>query len=186
MVHSNTSCNIPDVLSKAAKSYENFYLSRHSGRRLTWQLSLGSVDMKVAFNVKKHDINVSTFAAVILLLFEDVKSQDFLTYKVETPESIDTALINVIMQEIQASTGLAEPDLKRHLQSLACAKYKILKKHPMGRDVNDEDSFSFNEDFKSPLQRIKIGTVSAKVESSEERKETHDRIDEERRHQTEV
>lgn len=48
------------------------------------------------------------------------------------------------------------------------------------------DSFSFNCDFASPLQKIKISTVSAKVETNEERKETQDRIEEERKHQTEV
>ena len=52
--------------------------------------------------------------------------------------------------------------------------------------MNQGDSFSFNSDFTSSLQKIKISTVSSKVESTEERKETHDRIDEERKHQTEV
>ncbi len=37
-----------------------------------------------------------------------------------------------------------------------------------------------------PLQKIKISTVAARVESSEERKETQDRVDEERRYQTDV
>ena len=77
-------------------------------------------------------------------------------------------------------------ELKRQLQSLACAKYKILKKHPPGRDVNASDSFSFNADFSAPLQKIKISTIASKVENTEERKETRDRINEERRHQTEV
>ena len=36
------------------------------------------------------------------------------------------------------------------------------------------------------MQRIKISTVSAKVESTEERKDTRNRIDEERQYQTEV
>ena len=89
-------------------------------------------------------------------------------------------------KEIRKATNIPDGELSRNLQSLACAKYKILKKHPSGRDVNREDSFSFNNDFNSSLQKIKISTVSSKVESTEERKETHDRIDEERRHQTEV
>jgi hypothetical protein len=89
-------------------------------------------------------------------------------------------------QEIRSTTSIPEQELRRHLQSLACAKYKILKKHPPGRDVNPEDSFSFNHGFVCPMQRIKISTVSAKVESTEERKETRDRIDEERQYQTEV
>lgn len=89
-------------------------------------------------------------------------------------------------QEIKSTTSIPEQELQRHLQSLACAKYKILKKHPPGRDIHSEDSFSFNSSFACPMQRIKIGTVSAKVESTEERKETRDRIDEERQYQTEV
>ena len=89
-------------------------------------------------------------------------------------------------KEIKTAINIPDNELSRNLQSLACAKYKILKKHPPGRDVNREDSFSFNYGFTSSLQKIKISTVSSKVETTEERKETHDRIDEERRHQTEV
>lgn len=62
----------------------------------------------------------------------------------------------------------------------------MLRKHPPGRDVQSSDAFSFNSAFSAPLQKLKISTVSSKVESGEELKETRDRIDEERRHQTEV
>lgn len=89
-------------------------------------------------------------------------------------------------QEIKEATSIDDSELRRHLQSLACAKFKILKKHPAGRDVNATDAFSFNDDFTSPLQKIKISTIASKVETNEERKETNDRIEEERRHQTDV
>lgn len=90
------------------------------------------------------------------------------------------------LQDIKSATEIMDSELQRHLQSLACAKFKILKKHPPGRDVDSGDSFSFNHEFSSNLQKIKISTVVSKVESGDERKETRDRIDEERRHQTEV
>lgn len=80
--HSSSPCNLPQQLLDSIKPFEEFYLSQHSGRRLTWQLSLGNVDVRVAFKSKKHDLNVTTFAAVILLLFEDLKDDDFLTYEV--------------------------------------------------------------------------------------------------------
>ena len=67
---------------RACKSFEQFYFSRHSGRRLTWQASLGNADVRVAFNARTHDLNVSTFALVILLLFENVPEDEFLTYEV--------------------------------------------------------------------------------------------------------
>ena len=49
-----------------------------------------------------------------------------------------------------------------------------------------DDSFSFNHDFSSAMQKIKISTISSRVENKDERKETRDRIDEERKHQVEV
>ncbi|THH15832.1 hypothetical protein EW146_g4703 [Bondarzewia mesenterica] len=162
-------CMLPDVLVKASKSFEQFYLSRHSGRRLTWQPSMGNADVRVAFKSRKHDLNVSTFALVILLLFEDLPEGEFLTY-----------------EEIKSATLIPDTELQRNLQSLACAKFKVLKKHPPSRDVSPSDSFSFNHDFSSNLQKIKISTVASKVESGEERKETRDRVEEERRHQTEA
>jgi cullin 3 len=85
-----------------------------------------------------------------------------------------------------AATSIPEADLKRNLQSLACAKYKILKKHPPSREVSDDDAFTFNSGFSSNLQRIKISTVASKVENQEESKETVEKVEEERRHQTDV
>ncbi|KAJ7593081.1 Cullin-domain-containing protein [Mycena floridula] len=169
MSHSPSPCLLPADMVKATKSFEQFYLARHSGRRLTWQPSLGNADVRVNFKNRKHELNVATFALVILLLFEDLEDDGFLTY-----------------EEIKTGTNIEDAELQRHLQSLACAKFKILKKHPPGREVDPKDSFSFNADFTSTLQKIKISTISSKVESNEERKETNDRVDEERRHQIEA
>jgi hypothetical protein len=91
-----------------------------------------------------------------------------------------------VFKEIKEASTIDDTELKRHLQSLACAKFKILKKHPSGRDVYADDSFSFNDDFSSGMQKIKISTVSSRVEDKDERKGTRDRIDEERKHQMEV
>ncbi|XP_006459375.1 hypothetical protein AGABI2DRAFT_218523 [Agaricus bisporus var. bisporus H97] len=163
--HIPSSCNVPAILAKSSESFQQFYLARHTGRQLTWQYGFGHADVHTQFRKGSHDLNVSTYALIILLLFQDLGDDDFLTYP-----------------EIQAATAIVDHELKRQLQSLACGKYKILKKHPHGKEVNDDDSFSFNNDFESPLTKIKIATVSSKIESKEERKETHDRIEEERKH----
>jgi hypothetical protein len=78
---STSSCPPPPELARACKSFEQFYFSRHSGRRLTWQLSLGNADIRVAFKAKTHDLNVSTYALIILLLFERLSEDEFLTYE---------------------------------------------------------------------------------------------------------
>lgn len=80
---SQTTCAFPELLAKTAKSFEQFYLSRHTGRRLTWQKWLGNADVRATFKSgKTHELNVSTLAMVILLLFEDLDDSDFLTYEV--------------------------------------------------------------------------------------------------------
>ncbi|KAF8632266.1 hypothetical protein AX15_002011 [Amanita polypyramis BW_CC] len=162
-------CNFPLEMVQACNSYQRFYNTRHSGRRLTWIPSLGNADVKVRFRARQHELNVSTFALVILLLFQNLGDGEKLSYT-----------------DIKDATGIEDTELKRQLQSLACAKFKILKKHPPGRDVDDKDSFSFNEGFQSELHKIKIAVVAAKVESNEARKETRDRIDEERKYQTDA
>lgn len=82
MSYSAASCNLPEELLQASKSFEKFYLSRHSGRRLTWQPTLGNADVKVRFKARTHELNVSTFALTILLLFEDVPDDEVLSYEV--------------------------------------------------------------------------------------------------------
>lgn len=70
----------------------------------------------------------------------------------------------------------AEPkEASRTLQSLACARHKILTKHPKGREVNDTDEFSFNASFKDDKYRLKINQIQQK-ETPEEAKETTKKV----------
>jgi len=85
----NVTCTLPEVLVRAAKSFEMYYLAKHTGRRLSWQPSMGTAEVRVKFKSRKHDLTVSTIALVILMLFEDLKDDDFLTYEVSrTPPLI--------------------------------------------------------------------------------------------------
>ncbi|WWC64830.1 uncharacterized protein I303_107444 [Kwoniella dejecticola CBS 10117] len=168
IVATNT-CTFPAALQPAMETFQRYYDSRHSGRRLTWQGNLGTADVKVRFKARSHDLNLSTHALVVLLLFENVKSGENLSYP-----------------DIKASTDLPDSDLVRTLQSLACAKFRVLTKIPKGRDVNPSDRFEFNENFTSPMARIKIMQVASKVENTKEREETQEMVDEERKHQIEA
>lgn len=93
MSHSPALCNLPEELLRTSKSFEQFYFSRHSGRRLTWQPSLGNADVKVRFNSRTHELNVSTFALTILLLFEDVGDGEFLCYEVSLVRNLSDIIM---------------------------------------------------------------------------------------------
>lgn len=165
-------CIFPKEVENVKQSFEQFYLSKHSGRKLSWQANMGTADIRATFRksngkVQRHELNVSTYAMVILVLFNDVPSGESLT-----------------CEEIQAQTRIPEHDLIRNLQSLAVApKTRVLKKEPMSKDVKPTDKFFFNQDFQSPFMKVRIGVVSGganKVESQDQRKETEKKMNDER------
>ncbi|EPQ31423.1 uncharacterized protein PFL1_00758 [Pseudozyma flocculosa PF-1] len=162
-------CTMPASMMEVRRRFEAFYQSKHSGRILTWHPNLGNADVRVSFKARKHELNVSTYALIVLLLFEDVADGQSLGY-----------------EDLAASTNIPDADLQRTLQSLACAKYKILLKEPKGREINRSDRFTFNHSFSCPLARIKIAQVAARVESAGERKETTEKVEEERKNMVEA
>ena len=156
-------CIFPSSIDSIKQGFEKFYLGKHSGRQLTWQANMGTADIRAYFpeskgKVKTRELNVSTYAMVILLLFNDLPHGASIT-----------------CEEIQAKTNIPLNELTRNLQSLAVApKTRVLIKDPMTKDVNSQDKFFFNESFYSQFTKIKIGVVSStnKVEDREERIET--------------
>ena len=163
---SRPKCIFPAEIERIKQGFEKFYLGKHSGRQLTWQANMGTADLRAYFPETKgakktRELNVSTYAMVILLLFNELPPGQSLT-----------------CEEIQAQTNIPFKELTRNLQSLAVApKTRILSKEPMSKDVKSTDKFSFNEHFYSPFQRVKVGVVTSsnKVEDSTERTETEKR-----------
>ncbi|EAW06554.1 cullin family protein [Aspergillus clavatus NRRL 1] len=165
-------CLFPKEVEGVRQSFEQFYLSKHNGRKLSWQPNMGTADIRATFQrsngkVQRHELNVSTYAMVILLLFNDVPTGESLTF-----------------EGIQERTRIPEHDLIRNLQSLAVApKTRVLKKEPMSKDVKPTDKFFFNNDFQSQFMKVRIGVVSGganKVENQDQRKETEGKMNEER------
>ena len=164
-------CIFPAQIEHIKQGFENFYLGRHNGRQLTWQASMGTADLRGFFpeskgTKKSRDLNVSTYAMVILLLFNDLPATESIT-----------------CEDIQAYTNIPMGDLTRNLQSLSVApKTRILRKEPMSKDVKPTDRFFFNESYHSPYNKIKVNVVASgnRVEGAEERSETEKKNDNER------
>ena len=164
-------CIFPPQIERIKHGFEKFYLDKHSGRRLTWQANMGTADIRAYFpeskgKIKTRELNVSTYAMVILLLFNDLPSGGSFT-----------------CEDLQAKTNIPLNELTRNLQSLAVApKTRVLIKEPMSKDIKLRDKFFFNESFYSQFTKIKIGVVTSgnKVEDQDERKETEKKNDESR------
>lgn len=153
---------LPHELNVYQDIFKEFYLSKYSGRRLMWQNSLGHCVLKADFPKGKKELAVSLFQAVVLMLFNDADKLSF--------------------QDIKDATGIEDKELRRTLQSLACGKVRVLQKLPKGRDVDDDDSFVFNEGFTAPLYRIKVNAIQMK-ETVEENTSTTERVFQDRQYQ---
>jgi cullin 3 len=164
----------PSVVQRVIQGFERYYADKHSGRKLSWQPNLGTADMTIRFQnrpgsakpFRQHEVNVPTSGLIVLMLFQDLSSEEGLTY-----------------EEIKARTNIWDHELKRILQSLAVAKKtQILKKEPMSREINKDDRFYFNENFKSEYRRVKVGMVAAsnRAETESERAKTEKQMDDQR------
>mmetsp|Transcript_19457 Transcript_19457/g.41916 ORF Transcript_19457/g.41916 Transcript_19457/m.41916 type:complete len:771 (+) Transcript_19457:187-2499(+) len=137
-------CTLPDDIQTAIGSFSDFYLEKHTGRKLFWQTSAGQAEIKATFGPadkpRKHELCVSTYQMCILLLFNDT---DTLT-----------------LGQIRSQTHIPDQELRRHLISLCTPKNRILKKGSKGRGINtDKDAFTFNSDYTSKLKRVRIPLV---------------------------
>ncbi|XP_022898842.1 cullin-4-like isoform X2 [Olea europaea var. sylvestris] len=156
---------LPHELNMYQDIFKEFYLSKYSGRRLMWQNSLGQCVLKAEFPKGKKELAVSLFQAVVLMLFNDAQKLCF--------------------QDIKESTGIEDKELRRTLQSIACGKFRVLHKIPKGRDVEDDDSFEFNDQFTAPLYRIKVNAIQMK-ETVEENTSTTERVFQDRQYQVDA
>ncbi|EST08365.1 Cullin, N-terminal [Kalmanozyma brasiliensis GHG001] len=157
----NIEVTLPTELAAAAERFEAFYQKRNSGRRLHWQHSLGTLSITTQFDkAGVKELQVSTFQAIVLLLFNSLSAGEKLSYV-----------------DIRTQTGLNDQELKRTLQSLACGQIptRVLRKHPQGKEVNDDDEFVFNDHFKNERHRIRINQIQMK-ETAEEQKSTEQRV----------
>ncbi|KAG0046419.1 Cullin-4B, partial [Gryganskiella cystojenkinii] len=72
--------NIPQHISQCQEIFKDFYLSKHKGRRLMWQHSLGHCVVKANFKGGSKELQLSLFQAIVLLLFNDIED-NALAYK---------------------------------------------------------------------------------------------------------
>ncbi|KAJ3526661.1 hypothetical protein NM208_g11081 [Fusarium decemcellulare] len=176
---SRVTCTYPPEVQRLQASFEQYYLTNRNGRKLTWIGTTGSADVKCTFPAipgksgplsreRRYEINVPTFAMVILLLFNDLDDGESLSF-----------------EEIQAKTSISTPDLMRTLTAIAVApKSRVLAKEPATKAVKAGDKFTFNASFQSKTIRIKAPIINAvsKVEDTTERKNTEEKNNQTRAH----
>ena len=145
--HKVPDCNLPSAIQDSIDHFTDFYLKKHTGRKLSWQTSTGSVEMQAAFGKNSYRLCVSTYQMCILMLFNGTQK--------------------LTLGRIKSETNIPELELKRHLISLCTPKHRILRKGSKGKHISgDDDTFTINSGYKSQFKRVKIPLVSIKEAKS--------------------
>lgn len=154
-----TNVKLPQALIGYQETFKSFYLTKHSGRKLSWQHVDGSCVVKAHFPKGKKILNLSLYQTIVTVLFNDANEISY--------------------SDIEQATGIGEQDLKRTLLSLACGRVRVLQKRPKGPRVDKTDTFVFNKGFEHKQTRIKINAIQMK-ETVEENAATTERVFQER------
>lgn len=170
----------PKAIQGTQESFFKFYCRHHEGRLLQWIGAAGTADIRCVFppvpgkgsalaKERTYDLSVSTYGMIILLMFNDLPEDQWLTFS-----------------DVQGRSNIPQNDLINTLTSLSVIKAtKVLRREPVSnRAVRPTDKFSFNREFHSKLVKIKVASVniSNKVENEEERKQTDDKTIEQRKY----
>ncbi|KAI3514656.1 hypothetical protein L1887_13252 [Cichorium endivia] len=155
--YKSSDLSLPAEMVKCVEVFKEFYQTKTKHRKLTWIYSLGTCNVNGKFDQKTIELILGTYQAAALLLFN---ASDRLSYL-----------------DIKTQLNLADEDVVRLLQSLSCAKYKILIKEPASRSVSETDYFQFNSKFTDRMRRIRIPLPPV-----DERKKVVEDVDKDRRY----
>lgn len=179
----------PKMLRETMRKFEEYWLTgkRNDNKSLFWSPKFGLMDLRITYPSRTYDINMSTYAGVIMLLFAPQSSNSSGKPVLAFEEKRE-----LTYEEIMELTKIPEGDLKRQLQLIAVApRLRLLVKTPMSKDVNPGDVFKLNSNFKSPTSKVKVLTVSLssskteltkKSDKQEEVDEVRGNIEEGRKH----
>ncbi|KAI1409031.1 putative cullulin 3 [Hypoxylon sp. FL1857] len=175
----------PREIQGLQDSFYKFYSINRNGRVLTWLGGAGSADIKCVFpkipgkasgplsKERRYDINVSTYGMIVLMLFNDIAEDEWLSF-----------------EEVEGRTNIPQHDLINVLTSLSVIKqYRVLLREPQTKAAaKPGDRFAFNREFVSKSIKIKVPLINAanKVENDEERQETDKKNEETRMYVTDA
>ncbi|KAK4376319.1 hypothetical protein RND71_006996 [Anisodus tanguticus] len=145
------------TLAKENQNHFQEYLNNNSAANPGIDLTVTVLTTGFWPSYKSSDLSLPVEMAAALLLFN---ASDRLSYS-----------------DIKSQLNLADDDLVRLLQSLSCAKYKILTKEPSNRTVSSTDHFEFNSKFTDRMRRIRIPLPPV-----DERKKVVEDVDKDRRY----
>ncbi|KFH11563.1 putative cullin 3, partial [Toxoplasma gondii MAS] len=144
---------LPSLLAEEATRFEAFYLGRHNGRVLRWNLAQGKASVRGQLLHSRHEFECTTLQMIFLLAFNFFPS---------TPVSVS----DLLQPFFAVSSSLSRAELKRHLISLTTPRCKILLRASSGAgaanaaELKDSDTLTVNLSYTNKLRRVRVPLVA--------------------------
>ena len=151
----------PPEIVRTYERFQNFYLTKYQGRKLTWLWHLCKGEIRANFikmNKVPYTFQVSTYQMAILLLFnegDEVKYEDIAEATKCNKETLDPSLAIMV-------------------------KSKLLIPQPEGAGQDNGTTYKLNHNFK--FKKVKVNlNIAIKAEQKQEAEDTHKTIEEDRK-----
>ncbi|KAF2101817.1 cullin [Rhizodiscina lignyota] len=151
----------PQEIVKMRDRFQNYYLHKHAGRKLTWLWQLCKGEVKANFvktNKIPYTFQVSTYQMAVLLLFNEKETISY--------------------DEIQQTTQIAPETLDPSIA--ICVRARVFNVTPEGGKPESGTTYSINQGFKNKKLKINLN-INIKSEQKQEVEDTHKTIEEDRK-----
>ena len=151
----------PQEIVRTYERFQNFYLTKHGGRKLTWLWHLCKGEIRANY-VKMakvpYTFQVSTYQMGILLLFNDS----------------DTVSYDDIGEATKCSKETLDPSIA------IMVKAKVITPKPEGAGQESGTTYTLNYGFKNKKIKVNLN-IAIKAEQKQEVEDTHKTIEEDRK-----
>ena len=151
--YASIDCALPKEVLRLQELFSQFYLNKHSGRKLLWQNALATCVLKATLQRGRKEFAVSGYQASVLLLFNEAET--------------------LSLEQLGAMSRLPERELRQTLASLSLGDQpasRVLLKDPRNKKIADGDVFRVDANYRSPLFRVKINAVQLRDTKEDEKK----------------
>ena len=151
----------PQEINQCVKRFQDFYGSKHSGRKLQWLWQLCKGEIRANFiklNKVPYTFQVTMYGMAVLLLFNDAE--------------------NIPYEEMQAQTSLGKETLDPTISMFV--KAKLIIPEPTEGKPEPGTSYKLNHNFKHKRTKINL-QMNIKSETKQEVEDTHKTIEEDRK-----
>lgn len=143
----DTNIAVCDEMNLCIQAFENYYNSKHSGRKLRWMHNMGSVELRASCYARSHTLVVSTYQCLVLMLFN--RSQQ------------------VTFRDICNATRIPSDECKRQVLSMTVNKHRLLNRDGSGKEIEDDNVVSVNTAFTNEKIKVVVGLIKKEEKAVE-------------------